>query len=238
MPAVLKPFLRHAGFTTDGGTNFVSAVVQNLDIPRVHCNAHKCHLVVTKALEELSTLLDRVKWTCKTIKKSPKKTTVLRTRDSQLVPTLKQGDSEVPNQGRKMKMFVKTRWNSVFSMIDRLLDLKDSVKAVEEDVQFQSTFLATRKLTPLEWSQLDQLRDILILFEDFTVSISSRAESTLGLSLHLARILNGALDDLVSNIDSPTPTITDEAIQRVPSLHLPSSLLTLALVREDAERRV
>ncbi len=105
-------------FITDNGTNIVKAV-RLMGIRRFSCFAHLLNLVVTdsfKIVEELQEARDKVSKVVKLTRQS----TVAKERLDEIQKSL--GKSP-----KKLQQDVPTRWNSLYEMFDRFVELKDSV---------------------------------------------------------------------------------------------------------------
>lgn len=80
---------------------------------------------------------------------------------------------------RKLVQLVKTRWNSVYHMIDRLIEQRSAVTAVLNNRSITSSQIACGlEIAEKEWQLLEELRDCLVPFEKATKIMSSENSPT------------------------------------------------------------
>lgn len=198
----IVPQLSTVAATTDDGSNMIAAIDWNFRFPRIHCYAHNLHLALGDALRTVESLLDRVRYIVKLIRKSPKKTTLLRSHDKDSVPKIKRGDKEIDNPGRGLKLDVKTRWNSIYTMLTRLLEVKQSVTHLMSLKEVAKSFPHAVQLTPTEWRRIEELTSLLELCNDFTTKISGSRYPTLGMAHFYIRVLKRMVGDVQVESDS------------------------------------
>lgn len=195
--SIMNPFIENvkgfsvAGSITVDDPNIISAFETFLRFPREHCVAHNMHLSVMEVLTtgEVHELIEKLRYIVKVIRKSPKKTAQLRIHDAQLFPMRRRGDAQIKNEGRTLKIDVKTRFNSIWSMIHRALELKASIIHVTMMAEFRKTFGPEIQLTPDEWSRLEELDPILEILPDFMGKISASSYPTLALAWYYIKAI-------------------------------------------------
>lgn len=89
--------------------------------------------------------------------------------------------------GKSLRSYCTTRWSSLYRMIDRLLELQDSVKAVCQERNVDG-------LLPSQWQSLRQIRQLLQPFAEHTLSLEANQMTTISLVVP-------ALIDLENHLD-------------------------------------
>ena len=82
---------------------------------------------------------------------------------------------------------VKTRWNSVYYMIDCLLKLRLPISAVLADSTVTRRDHCHLDLQPSSWDLLEQLRDVLYPFQVATTYLSSEYNVSVSTMLPVIR---------------------------------------------------
>ena len=142
---------------TDNGSNILRAVVLLDASPQISCFSHNVYLAVMQGCktDSVKRLLSALKRLVKHFNKSAKKTTALKKsqRDA-LGPDVAGQDSQVLT----LVAHVKTRWNSIFAMCERMVKLRYYVEDVLTDpAQFARADAAVLKLTPSQWSMMEKV---------------------------------------------------------------------------------
>lgn len=149
---------------SDNASNIVGAVVNELKMKHFGCFAHTINLILQDGLKvvDVKVLVERVKSIVSFFKRSSTGNEQLKTAQSQLGLEPKKLIKEVP-----------TRWNSLFYMIERIVELKNPVKTtialINKDVAV---------LTEEEWVVCEELATVLRPFEEVTRNMSGEQYTT------------------------------------------------------------
>jgi hypothetical protein len=105
--------------TTDGGTNMIKTVRKRLNLMWVYCSAHSFNLSTQKALNQpgLTEVVNKAQRIVKFFRCSTKAAIVLSDQQTRLGLKV-----------LRLKLLVKTRWNSVYDM----LSVSSSLATVQE----------------------------------------------------------------------------------------------------------
>jgi len=151
---------------TDNASN-ISNAVRQLHYRHIGCFAHSINLVVQHSLENISVIVFKVKKIVEFFKRSSNalvKLLKLNSTQTQMgLPTL------------KLKQDCVTRWNSTFDMLKRIVSIKDAVISTLAVLQTEIAVL-----TPAEWDIVEKAIDVLQIFNEVTIEVSS--EKTVSLS--------------------------------------------------------
>lgn len=148
---------------TDNAAN-ITAAVNEMKYRHIGCFAHSINLVVQHSLENISKPQKKVKSIVEFFKKSSSALTKLHAAQKNMgLPQL------------KLKQDVVTRWNSTYDMFKRIISIKDAV--ISTLAILQNTI---EVLTPTEWNIIEKAVDVLQIFHEVTVEISS--EKTVSIS--------------------------------------------------------
>jgi len=142
------------------------------DIDGVHCFAHtmQCSINAGLQIDHIKLILD----TCKSIVSHFKHSNVAYDAYRNAQNT---SDNHAPK--RKLIQFVKTRWNSVYHMVDRLIEQRSSITAVLNNRAITSSQIASGlEIAEKDWRFLEELRDCLKPFELATKIMSSENSPT------------------------------------------------------------
>lgn len=93
-----------------------------------------------------------------------------------------QKTSFLSKQPLKLKKDVVTRWNSTYEMLDRALQLKDSIDMAKDQIQDIDR-------TRIVWNSVERITKFLKLFLDATTILSSESTVTISLVASTYRIL-------------------------------------------------
>lgn len=158
----------------DNAANIVNAcsTLQAID-ENISCFAHSLQLVVGKALDiaEVKNLVNKCSSVVGHFKHSTVACNALKLKQQQL---------NLPEH--KLIQAVKTRWNSVYFMLQRLMEQREAVTAVLGDRNFtsrQHTILY--EMTVLEWETISEITGILHPFQVSTTLLSSETTPTLSI---------------------------------------------------------
>ncbi|XP_060880997.1 uncharacterized protein LOC132952656 [Metopolophium dirhodum] len=158
----------------DNAANIISAMklLKNesgaKDIEGVHCFAHtmQCSINAGLQIDHIKLILD----TCKSILSHFKHSNIAYDAYRSVKNT---------SPKRKLIQFVKTRWNSVYHMVDRLIEQRSSITAVLNNRTITSSQIASGlEIAERDWRFLEELRDCLKPFELATKIMSSESSPT------------------------------------------------------------
>ncbi|BET02152.1 hATC [Nesidiocoris tenuis] len=159
---------------SDNASNITNAI-ESLHWKHYGCYAHTLNLIVSKALQEVQALLDKVKKIVSHFRRSPV------AQEKLLKYQINNEKTPVP---KKLIIDVATRWNSTYYMLKRFLEVEEAIKA--------TMALLTNKLPTLEeaeWKTLKNLVHILSPFEEMTVKMSGQNYLTGSLVIVVTRAL-------------------------------------------------
>lgn len=165
------------------------------DIDSVHCFAHtmQCSINAGLQIDHIKTILD----TCKSIVSHFKHSNVAYDAYRNF-----QNTSDTPK--RKLIQFVKTRWNSVYHMVDRLIEQRSSITAVLNNRAITSSQIASGlEIAERDWLFLEELRDCLKPFELATKIMSSESSPTASIVQPLIYSIRENFLQLKSDDSSP-----------------------------------
>lgn len=169
---------------SDNAANITSAIKNGTGWKFFGCYAHTLNLIVKDALNvqpEITEIIGKVKTIVTHFKQSSKATAKLITfqNNSGIKPS------------KKLLQDVVTRWNSTFHMIERFVELEETVRSTVALLD-----AALPQLSPDEWCILMELRTILEPFEDATRAISGQQY----LVSSLAIVITGGLLDVCQEL--------------------------------------
>lgn len=154
---------------TDGGSN-VKLACDLLNVKNIRCFAHNLNLTVMNALKKLENVNDTLT-KCKKIvnhfNKSGKSSNILRDTET-----------EMGTKQYKLIQQVETRWNSLFYMVKRIVELFDVVVVTLSKIDNPPPML-----TSVELNLLMDIKDLLEIFETSTRLISGEKYCTISLVL-------------------------------------------------------
>lgn len=102
---------------------------------------------------------------------------------------------------RKLILDVRTRWNSTHAMIARAWGWRKACDAMANDENLVDLKL---KLSHKEWNTMDNIQEMLEIFEHATMYMSQALNPTLP---HVIPIYNLILDELEKFIQKPTKNL-------------------------------
>lgn len=180
-------FNKVVAVVTDGGAN-IRAAVRLMNLSHLPCIAHKLNLVVQQALKlcddegvgpendsdegDLKTVLKK----CRTIVGFFKRSEV---GNRMLAEKQKQLGSPII---LKLKQDIRTRWNSTFFMLERLIKLKEPLTIVMITLKE-----APSNLDSEEWNIIEDMIPLLRPFNNLTVELSAEQYPTLSKVIPLLR---------------------------------------------------
>ncbi|XP_022165454.1 zinc finger BED domain-containing protein 1-like [Myzus persicae] len=186
-------FEKVVAVVTDGGANIKSAV-RHMGLSHLPCTAHKLNLIVQKALElsdneEIGpddntdeSDLKKIFKKCRNIVGFFKRSEV---GNRMLVEKQKQLGNETV---LKLKQDVRTRWNSTFLMLERLIKLKEPLTIVMMTLKGAPTNLSSE-----EWNIIEDMIPLLRPFDKLTVELSAEHYPMISMVIPLIRGLQSSL---------------------------------------------
>ncbi|CAI6376400.1 unnamed protein product [Macrosiphum euphorbiae] len=169
-----------AAAVTDNAANIKSAIKNN-GWRHISCFAHVLNIAVQKGLESVHPIIAKVKSIVEYFKRS-----------TLALNKLKNLQQQMGCEQLKLIQDCKTRWNSTFHMIQRILKVKDSVLAT-----LAVTNNELNNITSQEWELLSQCCNVLSIFNDVTEEVSAEKIVTISKVV----LYYGFLDEhLTSNI--------------------------------------
>ncbi|CAH0397643.1 unnamed protein product [Chilo suppressalis] len=148
-------------FVSDNASNMLSAAkyFEDDDLPHFGCYAHKLNLVVQDALDEIKDTLAKVQKVVNHFRKS----TIAKEK------LLKyQSNQQNVAQPKTVIKAVPTRWNSVFLMLERFIELAEALRATIPNLNTDLPIIPIE-----EWKCIEQVSIILKPFYKATVEMSA-----------------------------------------------------------------
>jgi hypothetical protein len=172
---------------TDNAANFKAAILDS-DLLRVPCAAHTLQLSVQKGLVHLKDLLKNVKKTVTYFAHSPKATNKLLGCQELFLPSSKPV---------KLVQAVKTRWNSVYLMLDRFHRVKNFLGLL-----WNTENLNECKLQEHEWITIEDSLSLLQPFYKATKVLSTARFPTISIIYPMLLGLMKHLENFQAKSDS------------------------------------
>ena len=171
---------------TDNASN-ISNAVRQLHYRHIGCFAHSINLVVQHSLENISEIISKVKKIVEFFKRSNNALVKLNSTQTQMgLPTL------------KLKQDCATRWNSTFDMLKRIVSIKDAVISTLAVLQTEIAVL-----TPVEWNIVEKAIDVLQIFNEVTIEISSEKTVSVSKVIVLVGSMFQTIETYVNDISLP-----------------------------------
>src|SRR6266536_1306219 len=179
--------------TIDNGANQVAAMKLlattlatklQVNFGTIRCGAHTIALVVNAGLKKFQIIIDKVRAFIVQIHRSPKKEEELSSLAGKLQVKYK-----------KLIRDVKTRWNSVYSMLEFFLANKIIITSA---ISLHNGNFGNLNLTENEWKEISLFCNYLSPFFEFTTVMSGSNYPTLGTLLLL---LDHLFDHITFTID-------------------------------------
>lgn len=142
---------------SDNASNIKNAL-RILQLKHLGCFAHTLNLVVQSALTLENDLIDKVKTIVTYFRKSTVANNKLRTYQI----------NNGINEPKKLLQDVQTRWNATYYMLNRFIELEDSIRGTMGLLD-----KAPQSLNSDEWSLIKELCIVLRPFEEATKAVSN-----------------------------------------------------------------
>lgn len=182
---------------SDNASNICSAFEKYLLYDHFGCYAHSLNLVIQDAVLLFNVTITKIKRIVVHFKKSSKSSEQL---------CQYQLRNNVTNPKRLIQC-VPTRWNSVYYMLKRFVELKESVRATMAIIDTDLPVI-----TGEEWEACEQLCEVLEPFEDATRAISGEQYLTGSLPIVLTKGLFIVCDQLQNQ---PYSDLVKQIVQKL-----------------------
>jgi len=171
---------------TDNASN-ISNAVRQLHYRHVGCFAHSINLVVQHSLENISVIVAKVKKIVEFFKRSSNALVKLNSTQTQMgLTTL------------KLKQDCVTRWNSTFDMLKRIVSIKDAVISTLAVLQTDIVVL-----TPAEWDVVEKAIEVLQIFNEVTIEVSSEKTVSVSKVIVLVSSMFQTMETYVNDMSLP-----------------------------------
>ncbi|XP_072945701.1 E3 SUMO-protein ligase ZBED1-like [Epargyreus clarus] len=185
--------------TTDNAPNMQNAVKQHLGLKHFGCFAHTINLVVEKALE-----VDTIK---STIEKVKAVVAYYKRSNIAMEKLLKYQIQIGLAQPKRLLQAVPTRWNSVFYMLERFLDLQDALRSTAGLLDRCLPMLSVE-----EWQICRDLCTILKPLQEVTQQMSGEEYVTGSLIIVFTRVLLTVYENKIPATIHPDVSTSVEVI--------------------------
>lgn len=182
---------------SDNASNISNAFQKYLNLDHIGCYAHSLNLIVQSGLEVFEATINKIKRIVLHFKKSTKsseKLTQYQLKNNYTQP-------------KKLIQSVPTRWNSVYYMIKRFVELKDCIRATVAVIDIDLPVITTE-----EWDICSQVSDILEPFEEATRAISGENYLTGSMPIVLSKGLQIVCDQLNTQPLNQVPRLIVERL--------------------------
>jgi len=165
---------------SDNAYNIKNAL-NSLQLKSFGCFAHTLNLIVQAAMKTESNLIDKIKTIVSHFHKSSNS-------HQKLIQYQKNIGIKDP---KKLVQDVSTRWNSTFYMVERFVELENSIRGTLGLIDKPPP-----SLNPEEWQYLKELRSILKPFEEATRAVSGQLFMTASMVIVIAQGLQHVCNQL------------------------------------------
>lgn len=185
---------------SDNASNIKNAL-SLLKLKHLGCFAHTLNLVVQSALTLENDLIDKVKTIVTYFRKSTVANNKLRTYQI----------NNGINEPKKLLQDVQTRWNATYYMLNRFIELEDSIRGTMGLLD-----KAPQSLNSDEWSLIKELCIVLRPFEEATKAVSGESYMTASIVIVLAQgLLNTCKKILTMEFNKRTHIIIEKLIDNM-----------------------
>lgn len=183
---------------SDNASNIKKAIIYDLAWKHYGCLAHTINLVAQDGLKSIDNLLNKVK----TIESFFKRSNLAKEK----LDTYQKQNNKEP---KKIIQSVPTRWNSIYYMLVRFLDLKEEIRAS----------LAVLGPENIEFETISQLIKILAPLESATKTMSGEKYVTLSsviiISNGLEKIYTRLIEQSVEQFSDPIKEVLNDINQNI-----------------------
>lgn len=174
---------------SDNAPNIVGAI-KKCNFRHVPCFAHSINLVVQSGLKEMSGVQKKVKSIVEYFKRSSHALSKLQSTQNQmgLIPL-------------KLKQDVVTRWTSTQDMFQRIIQIKNAVISTMALLQCD-----VEPLTASEWMIVENASEVLKIFSEITMEMSSEKYVSMSKVLIFIRVMVGTMESFEKNMALPDMT--------------------------------
>ena len=174
---------KNPSIVTDNAFNMSIAAREAGIEPHVGCLAHTLNLACTKALEtpKVRKVLAKVR-----------KIVTFFHRSNTAAAQLKRNQQLLDIPVHRLKIDVKTRWNSTFDMIERYLEQQSAIYASLASKEVKKNIKDFSSLTDNDLSDLESVQDVLKPFKVATLAICDEKMPTITI---IGPILNRLIDN-------------------------------------------
>jgi zinc finger BED domain-containing protein 1 (E3 SUMO-protein ligase ZBED1) len=181
---------------TDNAANEVAAI-RLCNWRHLPCFAHSLNLALQQSLKEISNITIKVKSIVEYFK-----------RNAHALSKLQSIQEQMKSPKLKLKQDVITRWNSTYDMLNRILQIKDSIVSTIAVLQCDVPLL-----TGQEWYVIEKSVEILKMFDDITTEMSAEKNITISKIIPLVNVMNKKVNDYYTDKTAPI-----EIMQMIQSL--------------------
>ncbi|XP_072400709.1 zinc finger BED domain-containing protein 4-like [Diabrotica undecimpunctata] len=169
---------------TDNAANVKKAILEELQLKHLGCLAHTINLIAQDGLKVIESLIEKVKLVVSLFKRS-------NLAKEKLDWYQKQNGKDP----KKLIQAVPTRWNSVYYMLERIVNLKEEVRASIAVLGNENVPC----ITNTDFEEINQLIKILGPLESATRTMSGEKYVTLSSVIIIANNLRKIYHRLVTN---------------------------------------
>lgn len=173
---------------TDNAANITNAIKNILNWKHYGCYAHKLNLIVQDSLSLVYQIIKKVKIIVSFFKRS-------NAANLKLVKYQEQTGIHKP---KKLLQDVVTRWNSVYYMLRRFIELEEAIKH-----SMALLTLDIETLTPEEWETCKELCIILEPCEEVTKEMSGEKYMTASQIIPITRGLKSTIKKISEKVRKP-----------------------------------
>lgn len=153
----------------------------------IPCFAHTINLIVQSGVEKISAIKTKAKSTVEYFKKS-----------TQAYNKFHNMQKQMNCKELNLKQEVPTRWNSSLYMFERLLEVKEPLIST-----LALTNPQLNNITEVEWNVISEACEVLRLFEEITVEMSSQKNVTISKVIILVKSMLKHVHDMKRKTNSP-----------------------------------
>lgn len=184
---------------SDNAAN-VKAAITLCGWRNIPCFAHTVNLIVQNGIEVISQIKTKGKAIVEYFKKSP-----------QAYNKLNNMQKQMNCKELRLKQEVPTRWNSCLYMFERLLEIKEPLISTLALINPQ-----LNSLSEADWDIIREACELLKLFEEITVEMSSQKNVTLSKVMVLSKSMLNHVQEIKQNTNNPEiDEMCDKMIEQI-----------------------